>query len=348
MNWRRYINIGEPVLTEKPFVFQLCLHKKHVQNQNVTIMKTLITSVKTNTLLLAFALCTMGLSLHAQNEQKGFSFQGYARDFGGAAYSSQNITAQFTLYPDGEATTYQEQQNLTTDAYGVFHAEIGKLLPANFAAIDFSAKKYFMQVEVKIPGGEFVEISNAELLAVPYAKGAENAINAQVAQNAVKADNGNPTGTVISYAGATAPTGYLVCDGTSVLRADYPELFAAIGTAWGSANASEFNLPDLRGQFLRGQDGGVGVDPDRASRTALNTGGITGDEVGSYQSHQFASHSHTFTYHPAQVNGWNNGDNAMSNIGDPNHPQSSTKGTSGAGGSETRPKNAYVLFVIKY
>lgn len=268
----------------------------------------------------------MSISLQAQNERKGFSFQGYARDFDGAAYSSSAITAQFTIYPEGESNTYTEQHSLTTDAFGVFHAVVGSVIPVDFAKIDFSKKKYFMKVEVKVTGGDFVLISNTELLAVPYAKAAEKAVN------------GTIPGTIISFAGAAEPAGYLICDGRSVTVAAYPELYAAIGNNWGG-DGTNFNLPDLRGQFLRGQDGGVGVDPDRASRTAKSTGGNTGDAVGSYQTDIFGSHTHT--------------------TGVANQSSVSTGGawttkglggdqTGGAGGSETRPKNAYVLYVIKY
>lgn len=305
-------------------------------------------------LLLTLLLLIAGTVSQAQNEQKGFSFQGYARDFDGAAFSSQTITARFSIYPDGQSVEYTEDQTLETDAFGVFQAIIGSERPVDFSTIDFSSAKYFVTVEVKAIGGDFVEITDTELQAVPYAKAAENAINATNAENAVNAttaDNGTPAGTVISFAGASAPTGYLVCDGASVLRADYPDLFAAIGTAWGSANASEFNLPDLRGQFLRGQDQGVGVDPNAGARTAQNTGGNTGDNVGSVQSDIYGSHNHS----PAVVgiplnSGYlGSGNKDFSGGGGANLGSSGTAfSTAYSGGLETRPKNAYVLFVIKY
>ena len=104
-----------------------------------------------------------------------------------------------------------------------------------------------------------------------------------------------PSGSILTFAGPVAniPNGYLLCDGSSLNGADYPELFAAIGTAWGSASGTTFNLPDTRGLFLRGVDGIANRDPDKASRTALATGGNTGNNVGSYQDDRFASHNHT-------------------------------------------------------
>ena len=75
-----------------------------------------------------------------------------------------------------------------------------------------------------------------------------------------------------------------MCDGSAVSRTAYASLFAAIGTNYGAGDGSStFNVPDLRGQFLRGVDGSAGVDPDKATRTALKSGGNTGNNVGSVE-----------------------------------------------------------------
>src|SRR5262249_37439087 len=101
-----------------------------------------------------------------------------------------------------------------------------------------------------------------------------------------------PPGTVITFASETCPSGYLRCDGSAQSAATYPELFAAIGTAFGNPAAGQFNLPDLRGLFVRGWASGVGNDPDRGSRVASRAGGATGDHVGTFQGDVFASHNH--------------------------------------------------------
>lgn len=63
-------------------------------------------------------------------------------------------------------------------------------------------------------------------------------------------------GFIKPYAGTSVPTGYLLCNGAAISRAQYPELFAAIGTTWGAGDGSStFNVPDLRGFFLRGVGG---------------------------------------------------------------------------------------------
>lgn len=150
-----------------------------------------------------------------------------------------------------------------------------------------------------------------------------------------------PPGTIVAYGGDAAPAGWALCNGASVSRTGTTaNLYAAIGTRFGSANSTTFNVPDFRGRFLRGRDGGVNLDPDRASRTAMKAGGATGDSVGSVQGHQFQAHSHEFakSYTTADtgsgraVTDWYG---AGTNI------------TSPTGGSETRPLNAYVNYIIK-
>jgi len=83
---------------------------------------------------------------------------------------------------------------------------------------------------------------------------------------------------------SAAPTGWLPCDGTSYLRTSYPALFTAIGVAFGSVDASHFNVPDMRGMFARGYDNGRGVDPGRV--------------LGSYQADAMPAHVHVVDLQP--------------------------------------------------
>jgi microcystin-dependent protein len=169
------------------------------------------------------------------------------------------------------------------------------------------------------------------------------ALEGQVA--ALQAEVALP-GMIITFAGppANLPAGWLVCDGSEVKRSVYPGLFAAIGTSWGSGDgATSFNLPDLRGRFLRGVDQGQGRDPDAATRTASANGGNVGDMVGSLEADAFKSHVHTLLHAPdydvaAPAGGLYNG----GSYGD-----SAPSMTEAAGGSETRPVNAGVIFLIR-
>lgn len=90
------------------------------------------------------------------------------------------------------------------------------------------------------------------------------------------------------------PAGTLECNGASISRSTYAALFAIWGARFGSVDGSHFNLPDLRGQFLRGWNHGAGTDPDAAART--NRGdGTTGDHVGTLQGFAASFGSATVT-----------------------------------------------------
>jgi microcystin-dependent protein len=117
-----------------------------------------------------------------------------------------------------------------------------------------------------------------------------------------------PPGTIVPYGGPAgagtsvdggvggAPAGWLLCDGSAVSRTTYATLFGAIGINFGGGHGiATFNLPDLRGRFMRGADHGAGRDPNAAARTASNAMGPTGDTVGTLQGDAFASHSHPLT-----------------------------------------------------
>ena len=87
-----------------------------------------------------------------------------------------------------------------------------------------------------------------------------------------------PAGLVLPYAGSSAPTGYLLCDGSAQSRTTYATLFGVIGTTYGTGDGSTtFNVPDLRGRVIAGQDDMGGSSANRL--TGL-TGGVDGDVLG--------------------------------------------------------------------
>lgn len=145
-----------------------------------------------------------------------------------------------------------------------------------------------------------------------------------------------PVGTIEAFGGTTAPIGWLFCDNTALLRAQYPELFAAIGTTFGSGDGSTtFNVPDARGVALRGHDsmGGSarGKDPGRI--------------LGSYQADEYKSHSHSQYVAANSGTSANRSDyNADGNFSI--YTQGCNTGSSG--GTETRMKNLCVNWIIKF
>lgn len=142
-----------------------------------------------------------------------------------------------------------------------------------------------------------------------------------------------PTGAVQSFAMRTIPEGWLPCDGREVNRTDYNRLFELIGTTYGVGDGSStFNLPDLRGEFVRGWDDGRGVD--------------SGRNFGSYQDDELRSHTHTlkgndrgnFSSQLTAAGIWQ--DDAETEATDPDTILPT-------GGSETRPRNIALLYCIK-
>jgi microcystin-dependent protein len=101
--------------------------------------------------------------------------------------------------------------------------------------------------------------------------------------------DGVPVGKVVPFAGATAPAGYLFCYGQAVNRADYADLFGVVSTTYGTGDGSTtFNLPDLRGRVVAGQDDMGGSS---ANRLTNQTGGLNGDTLGAAGG----SETHTLT-----------------------------------------------------
>lgn len=155
-----------------------------------------------------------------------------------------------------------------------------------------------------------------------------------------------PTGTLLPFAGTTAPFGYLLANGASVLRTTYANLFAIIGTTYGSVDGTHFNLPNTDGVFLRGAGsqtisaltytGTLGtLQNDTTKKNGL---GITDPgHVHSFQEFNSATDG----------NGQPRGSNNSGTPGNINTAGAVTGITISAGDAETRPANLCVNFIIK-
>lgn len=140
-----------------------------------------------------------------------------------------------------------------------------------------------------------------------------------------------PVGSVTMYAANTAPAGWLECNAAAVSRTTYAGLFAAIGTVFGTGDGSTtFNLPDMRGEFARGWDNGRGIDPARA--------------FGSAQADDFEAHVHSVTP-PAAADDTSSG---LTTTGTGGAETITPYNTASTGGSETRPRNIALMFIIKF
>ena len=100
----------------------------------------------------------------------------------------------------------------------------------------------------------------------------------------------------VAYAQANFPPGWQLCDGTALVRASYPALFARIGTTYGAGNGNTtFNVPDLRGRFIVSEISGA----TGASRASVNRGNVGGDANAVVVSHTHTAssspHQHSFS-----------------------------------------------------
>lgn len=139
-------------------------------------------------------------------------------------------------------------------------------------------------------------------------------------------------GKIETIASTTVPSGHLECDGSAISRTTYVDLFNNIGTSWGVGDGSTtFNIPDLRGEFIRGWDNGKGTDSGRA--------------FASGQLDELKSHNHTTIITRMDdsvysgVQGIVDGDNTNG---------TGTYTSSNSGGNETRPRNFALMYIIKY
>jgi microcystin-dependent protein len=205
--------------------------------------------------------------------------------------------------------------------------------------------------------GDTLRLSQGNFIKLPKQYDGDTSMNNEIQtlsyqNNNLSISNGNsvaipvvPVGTILAFAGVNIPSGYLICDGAAVSRSTYANLYGVIGNSWGAGNNSTtFNLPDLRGQFLRGVTGSSTSDPDASSRTAKYSGGNTGNNVGSYQVDEFKSHNHNLMGNITSGGGIPNQYVAKGQ----NDPNTFGLTTSNAGGNESRPKNAYVYYIIKF
>jgi microcystin-dependent protein len=198
---------------------------------------------------------------------------------------------------------------------------------------------------------------------------------------------GIPTGTVVPFAANSAPSGWVICDGslygrTALNPSPQPNLFGVIGTTYGSGDSlTTFAVPDLRGMFVRGFDNGRGLDPLRVfgndqtfAVESHNHSGTTGNQsvghthpLSGNTSSQSVDHNHnyfrsSFEKRTATAGGNNNvavSEFTTTTTGvstDHTHSFSGTTGEVSAdhthsipsyGQAETRPRNVAMNYIIK-
>jgi microcystin-dependent protein len=126
-----------------------------------------------------------------------------------------------------------------------------------------------------------------------------------------------PSGSLLPYAGSSAPSGFVLCYGQELNRTTYATLFGVIGTTYGTGDGSTtFNVPDLRGRAVAGQDDMGGSS---ANRLTGQSGGVDGDTLGgtggeetqTLSTSQIPSHNHALRYGGAGSVNFSSADNFM-------------------------------------
>lgn len=163
------------------------------------------------------------------------------------------------------------------------------------------------------------------------------------------------SGMLMPYAGSSAPTGWLLAYGQAVSRSTYADLFGAIGTTYGTGDGSStFNLPDLRGRTVAGQDDMGGSSSNRL------TSPINGDTLGAAggaENHtitvaELPAHTHggggTISV-PAGVNSTDGAVFGLVAVNSNGNPQSFTvSGNTGSVGSGTAHNNVQPTIILNY
>ena len=156
-----------------------------------------------------------------------------------------------------------------------------------------------------------------------------------------------PVGTVVAFAGNSLPSGWLWCDGGLCSRSGYPALFAAIGTTYGYTTSTNFRVPDLRGQFIRGWVRfGNSSTPDYG-RAFGTTQKDAIQEFGGYMNDACMSYSNfggIFKYKSSQYGngGGASGDSVYRNGVEIDLAQGGVRTA-----TETRPTNVAMNYIIR-
>lgn len=315
--------------------------------------------MKTNVLLsitiaVLLALFTITFSSFKTQSPALINYQAVVRDANGSLITSGAVSLGISIHDaiTGGNQLYFETHSVSPNSFGVVNVAIGggTVVSGNFLVIDWSNGNKYLQVYINNNpiGGRTQMVSVPFSLYANNAKKADSTVYATTSANALSADNLNLPGVVLPYTGTNPPAGWLFCDGSSYPISQYPNLYAIIGTSFGGQSGN-FNIPDMRGRFMRGVDGGASNDPDHdvstnngadGKRYASNPGGNTGNSVGSLQNDENKSHTHILGL--SYIGGMQIGSNTqIDHVGNQfvSNP---------SGGNESRPKNVYFNFIIKY
>ena len=155
-----------------------------------------------------------------------------------------------------------------------------------------------------------------------------------------------PIGVIQPFVGATPPNDYLICDGSAISRITYATLFTITGTMYGSGdNSTTFNIPDLRGTFIRGAG--------NSGKLVTSVGNAVSGQLGVYQNDKMQGHYHAAAFDNGTGALWSQSWTASRNwtpqTAVPGGASPISDGTNGVPrtGAETNPANLSLNYIIK-
>ena len=152
-----------------------------------------------------------------------------------------------------------------------------------------------------------------------------------------------PSGAVMAFAMQTAPVGWIECRGQAISRTTYADLFSAIGTTFGAGDGStSFNLPNLRGEFIRGWDNGRGIDSGRTFGSAQGSANLA-------HTHGITDPGHAHSYNGGNLKGCLNDSPPDDYANNGGTTESAVTGITidSSGGTEARQRNIAMMYCIK-
>ena len=274
--------------------------------------------------------------------------QGVLKSSEGTALPEGTYSLTFRIYLSNESDAqvlWTETQPNVQLQDGVYSVALGSVTPLH---LPFD-RPYFLGVSL---GDQPEFIPRSGLTAAPSASVAS------------RGGGGAEAGRRAPFAGALGevPYGWFPCDGRALKSTDYPILFAVIGTTYGNGTSgagagggTDFNVPNLNGQFLRGADAGrfgsrpaLGVVQAASTASPVKALSVGTTSSAGQHNHPTISISHLLYRDGAKGNGLGS-ERVISLVsttesgGDHSHT-----GTLGGGDSETRPRNRALIYCIKF
>lgn len=230
----------------------------------------------------------------------------------GADFTDIPIVAVSTAYLASTKTIYQDLRRFTgfhpaltvTDTASVdltllteqgLKADIIFAGTAGDFGTDGRAARYDHSHSIPVQSGDVTVV--AKMTALDFDSAAFTVTESPVGEANVNAGQQslNPPGSIVAYTSNTPPTGWLLCDGSSLLRASFAALFAVIGTSYGAADGTHFTLPNLKGMVLVGRDTGNVLFDNLADTGGEYSHLLTANESG------MPAHSHGLAFSLVQL-----------------------------------------------